>query len=106
MSVYTVCVPSGQRCPDLLGPKSHTVVNYKMYVGVKPGSPGRAASVLFFCGFVYLFVHTGFLCGAGCPATQFVDQAGLEPTEICLPLPSGVLGLKECNTTTQLSQCM
>jgi hypothetical protein len=27
------------------------------------------------------------LCSLGCPGTYSVDQAGLELTEICLPLP-------------------
>ena len=31
--------------------------------------------------------------------TYFVDQAGLELTEICLPLSPHVLGLKACTTT-------
>ena len=34
------------------------------------------------------FVKTGFLCSFGaCPGTRSVDQAGLELTEISLPLP-------------------
>jgi hypothetical protein len=36
---------------------------------------------------------SGFLCSPGCPGTHFVDQAGLELTEICLPL-SWSLGFK------------
>lgn len=41
--------------------------------------------------------ETGFLsvCGAGCPGTHFVAQAGLRLREICLPRP-GVLGLEVC----------
>jgi hypothetical protein len=41
------------------------------------------------------------LCSPGCPGTHFVDQAGLEFRN-----PPGsasqVLGLKTCDTTTQL----
>jgi hypothetical protein len=33
-------------------------------------------------------LETGFLlCSLGCPGTSYVDQPGLELTEICLPLP-------------------
>ena len=35
--------------------------------------------------FIYLF-ETGFLY-ASCPITLCVDQAGLDLTEICMPLP-------------------
>ena len=32
--------------------------------------------------------ETGFLCSFGaCPGIRSIDQAGLEFTEICLPLP-------------------
>ena len=41
------------------------------------------------------------LCSPGCPGTHSVDQAGLELTEIHLPLSSSVLGLKVCSTTAQ-----
>ena len=38
--------------------------------------------------FFFFFFETGFLCGFGtCPGTSSVDQAGLELTEIRLPLP-------------------
>ena len=41
------------------------------------------------------------MCGFGaCPGTSSVDPAGLELTEICLPLPP-VLGLKACATTAR-----
>jgi hypothetical protein len=41
------------------------------------------------------------LCSPGCLRTCYVDQAGLELIEICLPLPSPfpVLVLKTCTTT-------
>jgi hypothetical protein len=43
----------------------------------------------FVCFFVCLLVEKGFLCvnSHGCPGTCSVDQAGLEITEIHLPLP-------------------
>ena len=40
------------------------------------------------------------LCSLGCPGTHSVDQAGLELTEIHLPLPP--LGLKEHRTIPAL----
>ncbi|KAM7317276.1 hypothetical protein ACRRTK_023578 [Alexandromys fortis] len=44
--------------------------------------------VLFCCCCCCLFFEIGFLCGFGaCPGTSSVDQAGLELTEIRLPLP-------------------
>ena len=49
--------------------------------------------LLLFIYFIYLFIffwffETEFLCGFGaCPGASFVDQAGLELTEIRLPLP-------------------
>jgi hypothetical protein len=43
------------------------------------------------------------LCSPGCPGTHFVDQAGLELTEIRLPV-SQILGLKLCTTNAWLSQ--
>ena len=36
---------------------------------------------------VVLFFKTRTLCSTGCPGTHYVDQAGLELTEIHLPLP-------------------
>jgi hypothetical protein len=37
---------------------------------------------------MFSFVKTGFLyVTLDCPRTHSVDQAGLELTEICLPLP-------------------
>jgi hypothetical protein len=33
------------------------------------------------------FFKIGFLCSLGSPGTHSIDQAGLELTEICLPLP-------------------
>ena len=35
----------------------------------------------------FVFQDRVFLCSPGCPGTRSVDQAGLELTEICLPLP-------------------
>ena len=39
--------------------------------------------------YIYLFFETGFFCVALEPVLELalVDQAGLELTEICLPLP-------------------
>jgi hypothetical protein len=40
------------------------------------------------CVVLFCFSETGFLCVCpGCPGTHSVDQAGLELTEIHLPLP-------------------
>jgi hypothetical protein len=64
----------------------------------KPGSSVRAGSVQVFCFiFVCLFSETEFLCVTEpwLPWTCFVDQVGLELTEIHLAL----LGLKSCSTT-------
>lgn len=48
------------------------------------------------------FVETRFLSiGPGCPETPYVDQTGLELTEICLPV-SLVLKLKVCTTKSSL----
>lgn len=41
-------------------------------------------SLVFFC---FPFWHRVFPHSPGCPQTQYVDQAGLELREICLPLP-------------------
>ncbi|KAH0502304.1 Nuclear fragile X mental retardation-interacting protein 1 [Microtus ochrogaster] len=47
------------------------------------------------------YYSSGFPCGFGaCPGTSSVDQAGLELTEIRLPLP--VPGLRACATTARL----
>ena len=55
---------------------------------------------VFVFGFGFWFFETGFLCSFGaCPELALVDQAGLEFTEICLPLP--LLGLKACATTAR-----
>ena len=52
---------------------------------------------IYMCVCVYLVS----LCNSSsCPGTRSVDQAGLECTEIHLPLPPGVLGLKACVTIT------
>ena len=49
-------------------------------------SPVQAPSFLFVCCFC--FFEAGFpLCISGCPGTHSLDQAGLEITEIHLPLP-------------------
>jgi hypothetical protein len=50
-----------------------------------------------FCFAVCLFVFKDRLspCSLGCPGTQSVDQAALEPEE---PPPSPMLGLKACTT--------
>lgn len=52
---------------------------------------------------VLLFVlRQGLACSPGWPATHYynyVDQAGHELTEIHLPFPPRVLGLKEYTTT-------
>ena len=50
-------------------------------------------------GVFYFVLRQDFFHRFGCPGTCFVDQAGLELTEICLPL----LGLKVCATIAQQS---
>ena len=45
----------------------------------------QASFLLFFV--FCLFFKTGFLCSPGSPRTHSVDQAGLELTELHLPLP-------------------
>ena len=77
--------------------------------------PGTCASFCDSCvysqhrahSFVCLlfFFKTGFLCvtAVGFPGTCFVDQAGLELTEIRLYLPPECwLGFKVCATTARL----
>jgi hypothetical protein len=62
--------------------------------------------LLFVCLFVFVFVffETGFLCVAlaVCPGTHFVDQAGLELSNLPASA-SQVLGLKACTTTDRAS---
>jgi hypothetical protein len=54
-----------------------------------------------------LFQDTVSLCSPGCPGTHSVDQAGLELTEIHLPLPpSQVLGLKACTNSQLISNSL
>ena len=60
-------------------------------------------SVLVFF-FLLVFQDTVCLCNPGCPGDLSVDQAGLELTEICLPL-SLVLGLKVHVTTAWQAVC-
>jgi hypothetical protein len=57
--------------------------------------------VLFcFVLFCFVFLRKVSLCSPGCPETHFVDQAGLELTN--LPAYSSqVLGLKSCATNAQ-----
>lgn len=44
--------------------------------------------VFFVCLFYFvLFFETGSLCSSGCPGAFCGDEAGLEFTEIFLPLP-------------------
>ena len=46
------------------------------------------AVFFFFCCCCCLFFETEFLCSfRSCPGTSSVDQAGLELTDVCLPLP-------------------
>ena len=52
--------------------------------------------------FCLVFGDRVSLCSLGCsPATHSVDQPGLELTEMPLPLPPRVLGLKTCTTTSR-----
>ena len=51
--------------------------------------------------FFFCFFEIGFLCVVMAVLELALDQAGLEFTEIHLPLPSRVLELKVCNTTTR-----
>lgn len=44
--------------------------------------------------FVRGFLH--YVALSVCPETRYVDQAGCELSEICLPLLLGMLGLKGC----------
>ena len=43
---------------------------------------------VLFCFCFFFLPRCASLCSPGCPGTSSVDQAGLELTEICLPLPS------------------
>lgn len=43
--------------------------------------------LVLFCFVVVWFFKMGFVYSPGCPGTPSVDQAGLELTGICLPLP-------------------
>ena len=52
--------------------------------------------------FSFVFQDRVSLCISGYPGTQSVDQAGLELTDIHLPLTSRVLGLKACSTSARL----
>jgi hypothetical protein len=55
--------------------------------------------ILFLC-FFFFFPDLVSPCIPGCPGTCFVDQADLELTESCLPLPLECqMGLKACATT-------
>lgn len=49
------------------------------------------SGILFF----FLFFEKGYLCIPGSPGTHFVDESGLEPTMICMPLPSKCWGIKD-----------
>jgi hypothetical protein len=56
---------------------------------------------LFVCLFVCFFQDRVSLYSPGCPGTHFVDQAGLELSNLPASV-SRVLGLKECATTARL----
>jgi hypothetical protein len=45
------------------------------------------------------------LYSSGCPGTHYVKQTDSELIEICLALPSGVLGLKVLTTISSLTGC-
>ena len=47
----------------------------------------EAFFVLLLGIFVRCFCLFVFMCNSACPGAPFVEQAGLELTEICLPLP-------------------
>lgn len=42
--------------------------------------------------FILVFQDSVSLCSPGCPRISCVDQAGLKPIEICVPLPLGLKG--------------
>jgi hypothetical protein len=50
-----------------------------------PACPPAFLSCLYF----FIFWGRVSLCSPGCSGTCYVDQAGLKPTEICLPLAPG-----------------
>ena len=64
----------------------------------------KAFLLMVFC----CFSRQGFsLCSPGCPGTYYIDQTGLEFTEISLPLPHQMLGLKvQATYHTQLGMCL
>ena len=58
-----------------------------------------------FLVFVFIFLHDRVsLCSPGCPETCSVDQAGLELTEIRLPLPpsAGIKGVHHHHQNKQI----
>jgi hypothetical protein len=74
-------------------------VRKQMYLKGAWKLPRQMLRQIFKCLFVcllaiFVFQDRVSLCSPGCPGAHFVDQAGLELTEICLPLPHRVLGLK------------
>jgi hypothetical protein len=74
---------------------------YQMWMlGAKLRSSIRAARAFFYLGFFssllfFIFRDRVSLCSPGCPGTHSVDQAGLELTEMHLPLPpsAGIKGV-------------
>ena len=40
-----------------------------------------------YCLALFCFLRQGLSQSSDCPGTHYVDQVGLELTEICLPLP-------------------
>jgi hypothetical protein len=51
--------------------------------------------------FFLLLPSSSSLCSPVCPGTNYIDKAGLELTEICLPLASQVLRLEVCTKSSQ-----
>lgn len=72
----------------------------------RPGPCHPHSKIMIALGwFGFVFQGRVSLYSSGCPGTHSLDQAGLEPTEICRPLPPGC-GIKSMHHHRTLRQTL
>ena len=85
------------RCPLLHHEGLRDQARGQAWKQVSSPEPAQQTEMGNVCLLVYLRQGP---CSFGCPRTPYVDQAGLEFTEISLPLPPSAAGIKGVSRLT------